>query len=214
MKRAWPTLRDALDRVTIYLPIIVVAVLALGTYWLVRNAPKILGPTPKVAAVHEPDYFMRDFVIKNFLANGDLRSELYGKEGRHYPDTDTLEVDDVRLRSISPEGLTTRASAKRGLSNADGSEVQLFGDAVVTREASTSTKGQAVPTMEFRGEFLHAFIDTERVTSNKPVTITRGADRFTADTLDYDNLSGVANLKGRVRGLLVPGIAQPGAQKR
>lgn len=214
MKRAWPTLRDALDRVTIYLPIIVVAVLALGTYWLVRNAPKILGPTPKVAAVHEPDYFMRDFVIKNFLANGDLRSELYGKEGRHYPDTDTLEVDDVRLRSISPEGLTTRASAKRGLSNADGSEVQLFGDAVVTREASTGTKGQAVPTMEFRGEFLHAFIDTERVTSNKPVTITRGADRFTADTLDYDNLSGVANLKGRVRGLLVPGIAQPGAQKR
>ena len=48
----------------------------------------------------------------------------------------------------------------------------------------------------------------------KPVTLTRGADRFTADTLDYDNLSGVANLQGRVRGLLVPGIAQPGGTKR
>ena len=206
-------LRDAIDRVTIYLPIIVVAVLALGTYWLVRNAPKLVGPIPKVAAVHEPDYFMRDFVIKNFLANGELRSELFGKEGRHYPDTDTLEVDDVRLRSINPQGLTTRASAKRGLSNADGSEVQLFGDAVVTRDATTDAKGQVVPRMEFRGEFLHAFVDTERVTSNKPVTLTRGADRFTAETLDYDNLSGVANLKGRVRGLLVPGTAQPGGKR-
>ncbi|RYF32727.1 MAG: LPS export ABC transporter periplasmic protein LptC [Comamonadaceae bacterium] len=214
MKPVWHTLRDALDRVTIYLPIIVVAVLALGTYWLVRNAPRLVGPAPKVAAVHEPDYFMRDFVIKNFLANGDLRSELSGKEGRHYPDTDTLEVDDLRLRSINPQGLVTRASAKRGLSNADGSEVQLFGDAVVTRDASAGTRGQPVPPMEFRGEFLHAFVDTERVTSNKPVTLTRGADRFTADTLDYDNLSGVANLQGRVRGLLVPGIAQPGAKKR
>lgn len=213
MKSALNTLRDVFDRITIYLPIIVVAVLALGTYWLVRNAPKLVGPTAKTAAVHEPDYFMRDFVIRNFLANGELRSELFGKEGRHYPDTDTLEVDGVRLRAINPQGLTTRATANHGLSNADGSEVQLFGDAVVTREASPGRNGQAVPRLEFRGEFLHAFVDTERVTSNKPVTLTRGADRFTADSLDYDNLSGVADLKGRVRGQLVPGVAQPGGKR-
>lgn len=213
MKPFLNTLRDTLDRVTIYLPIIVVAVLALGTYWLVRNAPKLLGPAPKVVAVHEPDYFMRDFVIKTFLANGELRSELFGKEGRHYPDTDTMEVDQVRLRSINPQGLTTRANANRGLSNADGSEVQLIGDAVVTRDATTGAKGQVIPKLEFRGEFLHAFVDIERVTSNKPVTLTRGADRFTADTMDYDNLSGIANLRGRVRGMLVPGIAQPGGKR-
>jgi lipopolysaccharide export system protein LptC len=213
MKRAWDSMRDIVDRVTLYLPIIVVAVLALGTYWLVRNAPKLVGPTAKTVAVHEPDYFMRDFVIRNFLANGELRSELFGKEGRHYPDTDTLEVDDLRLRSINPQGLTTRSSARRGLSNADGSEVQLFGDAIVTRDADPGRNGQPVPRLEFRGEFLHVFVDTERVTSNKPVTLTRGTDRFTSDTLEYDNLSGVANLKGRVRGQLVPGAAQPAGKR-
>ncbi|RZL86539.1 MAG: LPS export ABC transporter periplasmic protein LptC [Variovorax sp.] len=209
MKTAWRVLRDAFDRVTIYLPIILAATLALGTYWLVRNAPKLLEPTPKAAPTHDPDFFMRGFVIKSFLPNGDLRSELFGKEGRHYPDTDTLEVDVVRLRSVSPEGLTTRATADRGLSNGDGSEIQLFGNAVVVREAATTADGKVSPRLEFRGEFLHAFLDTERVKSNKPVTLKRGADQFTADSLDYDNLTGVANLHGRVRGLLLPQAASP-----
>ena len=93
------------------------------------------------------------------MPNGELRSELWGKEGRHYPDTDTLEVDDVRVRTVSPSGLTTRATANRGLSNADGSEVQLFGNAMVVREAATGPDGQAMPQLEFRGEFLHAFTD-------------------------------------------------------
>src|SRR5690606_36700442 len=114
---------------------IVAAGVALGTYWLVRNAPKLAEPTVAEAPKHEPDYFMRDFVIKNFLPSGALRSELAGAEGRHFPDNDTFEVDQVRLRSISPEGLVTHATAKRGLSNADGSEIQLFGDAVVVRDA-------------------------------------------------------------------------------
>jgi len=207
MKAPRLLLRDAIDRVTIYLPVILTALLALGTYWLVRNAPKLLEPTVKEAPTHDPDYFMRGFVVKNFLPSGDLRSELFGKEGRHYPDNDTMEVDQVRMRAISPEGLVTQATANRGLSNGDGSEIQLFGNAVVVREAATGSSGRAVPRLEFRGEFLHAYLDTERVTSNQPVTLIRGTDRFTADTLDYDNLSGVANLQGRVRGQLMPSPA-------
>jgi lipopolysaccharide export system protein LptC len=214
LKSAWGRVRDVLDRATIYLPIILTAAVALGTYWLVRNAPKLLEPTAKAAPTHEPDYFMRDFVIKNFLPNGDLRSELHGKEGRHYPDTDTVEVDDVNMRSVSPQGYTTRSTAKRGISNSDGSEIQLFGNAVVIRDPSVGANGKPTPRLEFRGEFLHAFLDSERVTSNQPVTLIRGTDQFTADNLDYDNLSGVANLTGRVRGLLVPSAATPSGKPR
>lgn len=203
-KEGLALLRRGLDRATLYLPIILTAALALGTYWLVRNAPKLLEPTAKEAPTHEPDFFMRGFVVKNFLPSGDLRSELAGKEGRHFPDTDTMEVDQVRIRSISPAGLVTTASADRGLSNGDGTEIQLFGNAVVVREATVNASGRAVPRLEFHGEFLHAFTDVERVRSHKPVTLIRGADRFTADAMDYDNLSGVANLNGRVRGLLMP----------
>lgn len=212
MKSAWSLVRDGLDRVTIYLPLILTAALALGTYWLVRNAPKLMEPVAKEAPVHEPDFFMRGFVVKSFLPNGELRSELFGKEGRHYPDNDTLEVDEVRFRSISEDGLVMHGSAKRGLSNGDGTEIQLFGNAIVTRDAAVGANGAVIPRLEFRGEFLHVFTDTERVKSNKPVELTRGTDKFTSDAMDYDNATGIANLQGRVRGVLIP--SQAPAAKR
>lgn len=204
-------LRIGLDRATIYLPIILAAGLALGTYWLVRNAPKLLETRPPAPVTHDPDYFMRGFVVKRYFPNGELRSELRGKEGRHFPDNDTLEVDQVQLRSVSPQGLVTQASANRGLSNGDASEVQLFGNAIVVREAARAADGELIPRLQFRGEFLHAFIDTERVSSNKPVELMRGNDRFTADSLDYDKITGVANLTGRVRGVIQP--PPPAGQK-
>lgn len=213
MKSAWRLLRTGIDRATIYLPLILTAALALGTYWLVRSAPKLSEPTPEEAPVHEPDFFMRGFVVKNFLPNGELRSELFGKEGRHYPDNDTLEVDDVRWRSISDEGLVTHGSAKRGLSNGDGTEIQLFGNAVIIRDPSATPDGKAIPRLEFRGDFLHAFLDSERVKSHKPVTLIRGTDQFTAESLDYDSITGVADLKGRVRGVLMPRAVVPGAKR-
>lgn len=195
-------IRAAWERVSIYLPLILMALLALGTYWLVRNAPMMGLPEIAQPLRHEPDYFMRTFSIKTFDAAGRLKSEVLGAEARHYPDTDTVEIDQVRIRSVNPEGRVTVATANRGLSNADASEVQLFGNAVVTRQAATDAAGKPLPQLEFRGEFLHAFVDNERVTSNKPVTMTRGTDRFTADSMDYSNLDRQMELRGRVKGTL------------
>jgi lipopolysaccharide export system protein LptC len=190
--RAW-------DRVSVYLPLILMGLLALGTYWLARNTPAVSAPAAAAAPTHEPDYFMRGFSVKSFDPTGRLKSEVQGVEARHYPDTDTLEIDEPRIRAFNPQGLLTVATARRAISNADGSQVQLIGDAVVRREAAGSA-----PAMEIRGEFLFAFMDTERVTSNQPVRLTRGDDAFTADSLDYDNLERVLKLQGRVRGVLQP----------
>ena len=192
------------DRASIYLPIILMGLLALGSYWLVRNAPIFGPPEPERPVSHDPDYFMRGFAVKTFDATGRLKSEVMGRVARHYPDTDTLEIDQARIRSFNEEGRLTTATAHRALSNGDGSEVQLFGDALVVRDAIPNAAGVQSPRLEFRGDFLHAFLNTERVKSNKPVILIRGNDRFTADQLDYDNMERVLDLRGRVRGLLAP----------
>lgn len=197
--------RRGWEGATLYLPIILMGLLALGTWWLVRNAPQVVAPTVAVAAKHEPDYFMVDFSVKNFDANGRLQSELQGALARHFPDTDTLDIDQAKMRSLAPNGRLTHGSANRALTNADGSEVQLFGNAVVTRDAMAPAGGPAQPRLEFRGEFLHAWPQTERVSSNQPVVITRGRDQFTADAMDYDNLEQVLQLRGRVQGVMIPG---------
>lgn len=197
-------LQTAWDRVSIYLPAILMGLLALGTYWLVRNTAQVTAPEVARPVRHEPDYFMRTFSVKTFGDKGLLQSELQGVEGRHFPDTDTLEVDQPRIRSFSQDGKVILATADRGLSNGDGSEVQLFGNAIVVREASTGKDGRVDPRLEFRGEFLHAYVNTERVLSNQPVVITRGRDRFTGNAMDFDNLNQVMQLQGRVRGMLMP----------
>ena len=197
-------LRQGVERSTVYIPILLMGLLALGTYWLARNAPLPEVLTEQAAPLHEPDYFMRRFAVKTFDGGGQLKSEVFGTEARHFPDTDTLEIDKVRIRSVGPTGLITTATAERALSNSDGSEVQLFGNAIVIRDPSTGSDGKVTPRLEFRGQFLHAFLNTERIRSHLPVTLTRGTDQFTADRMDYDNLERQMNLTGRVRGMLVP----------
>jgi lipopolysaccharide export system protein LptC len=83
----------------------------------------------------------------------------------------------------------------------------LFGDARVVRDASIDTSGRPAPRLQFRGEFLHAFLNSERIRSHKPVTLTRGADQFSGDSMDYDNLGRVLDLRGRVKGVLTPRVA-------
>ena len=197
-------LRGVVDRLSIYLPVVLMAVLALGSYWLVRNAPTVDAPKPVAVARHEPDYYMRNFAVRTFDATGRLQREIFGVEGRHYPDNDTLEIDQPRIRAISETGAITTSTAERGLSNGDGSEVQLIGNAVVTREPMTGRSGQAVPRMQFKGEFLHVYTSIERVRSDKPVVLTRGNDTFTGDDMDYDNTGQVMQLRGRVHGTLQP----------
>ena len=204
-----PVLRQGWEKFSLYLPIILMGMMALGTWWLVRNAPAPIAAAAGPSNPHQPDYFMKLFSVKSFDATGRLQSEVRGDEARHYPDTDTLEIDQVRMRSVTPQGRLTVATADRALSNADGSEVQLFGNAIVTREPLPAKPGAAAqPRLEFRGEFLHAYTGTERVRSDQPVTLIRGNDRFTADAMDYDNLDQVLQLRGRVRGVLQPGTAK------
>lgn len=200
-ERLWAIGRNQMST---WLPALMMMLFALGTWWLVRSAPKIPIPNGTKAVSQEPDYFMREFAVRSFDATGRMTSELIGSEGHHYPATDTLEVTQPRLRSFDELGRPTVATARRGVSNADGSEVKLYDDAVVVREAAPKAGGGETPRLQFRGDYLHAFVNEDRVQSDQPVELMRGEDRFTGDSFSYDKRSGVANLTGRVRGVIQP----------
>ena len=86
------------DQLSTWLPALMMMLFALGTWWLVRSAPKF--PTDGAAAVvsKEPDYFMNQFRVRDFDATGRLTSDLTGVEGHHFPATDTLEVKDPHTK--------------------------------------------------------------------------------------------------------------------
>lgn len=197
-KRKW------LDSFSIYLPVALMGLLALASYWLLRATPVADVPEVDRPVSTEPDYFMRRFSVKVFDAVGVLKTELNGVEARHYPATDTVEVDNGRIRHVGLNGLPTLASAKLITTNGDNTEFVLEGNAVVVREAGVNAAGEPVPRLEFRGEFLHIYTAPERVVSDQPVTLLRGTDRLQADTLDYVGDERVANFKGRVKVRMEP----------
>ncbi len=176
-----------------YLPLSLMALLALGTWWLVKHAPIIEAQQLPSPPVHEPDYAMSQFTVHRFDAQGVLRTMLGGAQGRHYPDNNTLEVDDVRLRAVGLQGEITTARARYAWSNHDGSEVRLRGDAVVMREAWGDTPG-----VTFQGESLRAMGHASQLSSTEPVTIERAGLRVDAATLDYDHRTQVAQTRGKV----------------
>jgi len=189
-------LRDALSA---YLPALLMALLALATWWLVKNTP-LPGEAPEPAPPrHEADYSMRSFTVQRFAKEGPLRVQIEGAVLHHFPDTDTLEIEEVRIRAIGPNGRLTLASARRAIANGDASEVQLVGGAQVTREPMGGE-----PAIRMTSEFLHAFLDRERVRSHLPVIVRRGATEIRADAFEYDHLSRVIDFRGRVRATIAP----------
>ncbi|MBX3620553.1 MAG: LPS export ABC transporter periplasmic protein LptC [Rhizobacter sp.] len=183
-----------------YLPLLMMALLALGTWWLVKNTPLSDQARASVPVRHEPDYEMHKFAVQRFTAQGPLRAQIEGDVLRHYPDTDTLEIDNVHVRAVGPDGQVTVASARRGIANGAGTEVQLLGGAQIVREAAPG-----VEAIDFRGEFLHAFLDTERVRSHLPVTVTRGDTQVQADGMEYSHLDRLIKFTGRMRASFMPG---------
>ncbi len=198
-------LNDVWNRIVLYVPLVMMGALALAAYWLVHTVPQSSGLATQVAVTHTPDYFMTGFSLRSFDATGRVRSEVLGDAARHYPDTQWLEIDRIRIKTYDRAGRLTTAIASRGLTNEDTSEVQLLGSALVVREpvATVGSTGQPpAQRMEYRGEFLHAFTKSERLISHLPVELTRGNDHFTADTMDYDNGERTIVLRGKVRGQL------------
>ena len=186
------------ETITTYLPLLLMLLLALGTWWLVKNTPGPAAPAPPPLTRQEPDYTMEGFVIERFDKQGRLELQLRGRQMRHYNDTDIIEVDQPQLRAVADDGRLTIATARRAVANGDGSEVQLIGDA---RVDSTGPRGEPV---QFRGEFLHAFLATERLRSHLPVTVTSGGSEYRAAGMEYDHLSGKLQLQGKMRARLLP----------
>lgn len=190
-----------------YLPLLLMAFLASGTWWLVENTPLLGDPGAPAPLRHVPDYRMANFEIQRIGADGRLNVQIAGAELRHYPDTDTVEIDQARIRAIAPDGTLAIAEAKRAISNGDGSDLQLLGDVRLRRLAPNSGEnGPAL--MEVRGEFLQALANSEVLRSHLPVTIRQGGATLNTQNFEYRHLTGQVSFSGKTQGLITSRLAR------
>ena len=196
---SWLAVRRALDRLTLYLPLAVMALLAMGSWWLVRSMPDVWGGGAQKTVRKDPDYHLEHFSTQVFDAQGRRIRQVSGDKARHYPDSDELHIDAVRFSAINEEGVEVQATARYGVATGDGERVTLVGQVHVVRPAHGQT-----PRLELTGERLEALPKQEKLLSDQPVEILRDRDRFTASGLDFSTRTGQYQLSGRVQGTLQP----------
>lgn len=195
------------------LPVLLLGLLALATWWLVKNTPVPEPERPARAPTHEPDYEMHGFSMQRFTADGPAATVLEGRALRHYPDTDELDIQGVRLLWTDEGGRRTVATAERAVASGDGQRVTLRGDARVVRDAAP---GRGAPRLEVRGQHLEVDARARRVRSDQPVVLVQGGDaqgrggfELRAGTIDYDHASERLVLGGDVSGRILSGGLTP-----
>ena len=196
---AWMRLRRTLDQLTIYLPLILFGLLALGSWWLVRSMPELMPPETDKPLRVEPDYRLEKFTVKSFDTSGRMTREISGQSATHFPAKQELHIQNIQIFAENELGTRLQAQARLGVSKETEQQVDLTGDVLAVRAADR--KG---PRMTLKGEAVTALMDQERLVSSVPIEIVRGGDVFTAQTMDFDTRNGQYELQGRVTTVLLP----------
>ena len=191
-------------RLTLYLPVVLMGLLALISYWLVRTAPAAQQGADVVMTSSAPDYFLEVFTAQSFNPAGSVVRQVQGARGQHFADSKWTQIDDFHSQVHGKGADVLFARAQHSLSNEDASEFQLRGDAQVLRPALDVPGQPSRPRALYRSEFLHVFAQTEIAKSHLPVEIEYGKHRFTADAMVYDNVAQTLELKGRVKADFAP----------
>jgi len=181
-----------------YLPLLMMSLLACLTWWLARLSPGAPGERPPAAIRHDPDYTAQRVMLQRFNPEGRLVAQVEGEQVRHYPDSDEMEVDTVRVSTTGPDGRRTQATARQAVAAGDNSRYSLEGGA---RVVSTGVDGHVV---EIEGEHLLVLATERRVRADRPVTVRQGGSQLIADGMDFDETTQQVTLHGHVHGMLLP----------
>jgi|GEM_PF-373465 len=193
-RRVQPLLWRLQSFLASYVPLLLMAALAGFTWWLIKSTPQLEAPREKVAPRHVPDYRMQGFELERFSSDGRLLARILGRELRHYPDNDTVEIDVPELRAYGEKGELLVAQAKRAVSNGDGSEVQLLGDVKLHRYPNGDPAADA--DLALYGEFLHAFVPEQKMRSHLPARVVGLGGEMQVRSFEYNHLTGLLTFTG------------------
>ena len=205
---------DWLARAQSAAPLVLAGVLAGFTWWLVVSSPDVGGGArPPEPDRGTPDYELAHARLARFDNQGRLEAVIDGDRMRHYPVTQTVQIDAMRLAMRHPDGRRVLAQAQegewseaRGLASLTGEADVRLADVGVLPSALTGAEagqGAAPGVTRILGERLDLDTRARVLTSQQPVTVLREGSTVRAQTVRHDEPAGLTDLGGRVQGSLV-----------
>jgi len=175
------------SRLEQFLTIIVLALLAAGTSWLLRVSEPDRERADTLPDA-SPDMIVDHFTMQRFDPTGRRQYVFSARQMRHFTVPERTELEHPELLFLGGEVPVT-AKAAEGRVSADGEVVTLQGDVVLWREAMTERAAATLTT-----EALTVWPETERVEGRVPVRYQEGTDVLIAGRFSADNLAATLQL--------------------
>lgn len=186
------------NRTSNWFPVILLAVLAMLTYWLDSQVQS--SGRGAMAGAKEPDYFVEDFAATRYGKDGSVVQQLAAKRLTHFPDGQPTLVITPQLIDTPPGKAPMRVRADTARISPDNDNIYLSGNVVAERDAQGKSSK-----LTMASESLHVQPKLEKADTDRRVTITDARGTHVGNAMDVDNKARTLKLRNGVTGELRPG---------
>jgi lipopolysaccharide export system protein LptC len=183
-----------------FLPMLLMAFLTLGTYWMVQmNEPNLDTEKQKR---HVPDYIMDGIVVTTLGPQGNTKFRVVGQKLIHYEDDASSEIDWPIARRFHETKPAITVKSDKGFLDGDMTVLDLVGNASLTRpaQAATATQAGSARLLMSSSKFT-VLMNDDIVKTNRPVNLEQGQSIMTSqEGAIFDNVHQKLTMIGQVKG--------------
>lgn len=184
----------SIDRLAAGLSIMLLAMLAGGSWYLARYGAS-LDITPAIDRTrHEPDAFVTGLRLTRIGEDGNPVYRLDANKGQHYPDDDSIGLFELEGHGLDPKRPPVIVRADRGVADSGVKLVTLTGNVVLDRPATPEAPAMRVTTG--RAEILTA---EEIVRTDDAVHVQQGNSYLNGVGMVLNNSRHTLDVLSKVR---------------
>jgi lipopolysaccharide export system protein LptC len=183
-----------------YVPLVVVALLALATWLMVERARLQRSDSDRPNSPMKPDFIVENLRFAKVNQAGELQTLLSAQRMLHIPQTNTATLIEPRMMSFDANSPPVSISARRGESIRQSEQVNFYEGVIVQRAAAANS-----PEMILRTEQLSVRPDDDMATSETDFTFSRGRSLIQGQGFELNHSFRTLLVRQRARGLFVQG---------
>jgi lipopolysaccharide export system protein LptC len=188
------------SKVMHYVPLVLVALLALTTWLMVEHARIQRGDSDTPNSPLKPDFIVENLRFAKLNQAGELQTLLSAQQMLHIPQTNTASLIEPRMMSFRAHSPPVSISARRGESIRRSEQVNFYEGVVVQRAAAAGSAE-----MTLRTEQLSVRPDDDIATSETDFTFSRGDSLIQGRGFELNHSFRTLLVRQQARGLFVQG---------
>ncbi|MFC5472975.1 LPS export ABC transporter periplasmic protein LptC [Paraherbaspirillum soli] len=179
--------------------LVLVTLLALGSFWLVQVMRKDTEDMLPHQTRTEPDYYVEKFNYVQMSLSGQARYNISGDLLTHNPADDSFDVQKPLIHSLDKTKPPMNLRAERAKIEDNNSKVHLYGDVNADRPRTPLADN-----FHLKSEYLLLLPDDDVIQTDKPVEITLGQSILNGTGMHFNNATRELKLSSKVRGVFHP----------